>query len=154
MADVIDLVNKLTNAPESRKDFDAWIEQKDAVAFLHNNSRREEIIVSLSATSAFMHAVAVPAANVNPPDTEDLMSWNLDPCTSWGIEANYSGGASGSISIAEPMSSMGCKSLRNGEKFVFSRSFDGRQGEKHYYEILQKFAHVFGLHYLQERNAY
>ena len=36
----------------------------------------------------------------------------------------------------------------------FPRDFEGRVGDKHYWEILQPFAHVFGLHYLEERNAF
>jgi hypothetical protein len=154
MADVIELVNRLSTAPENQGDFDTWIELKDAVSFLRGNAKREEIIVNLSANSAFMQVVAVPKSNVNPPDSEDLMSWNLDSRSTWGIDVLYSRDATKSICIAEPMSSTGCKSFRNGEKLVFSRHFDGRQGEKHYYEVLQKFAHVFDLHFLAERNAY
>jgi hypothetical protein len=154
MADVTALLNKLSTAPESKEKFDAWIELKDSVSFLRDNAKREDLIVVLSSNSAFMHAIVVPKSNVTPPDVEDLMSWNLDPCSSWRIEVNYSGDPARAISIAEPMSGMGCKSLQNGEKLVFARFLGGRQGEKNYYEILQKFAHLFDLHFLPERNAY
>jgi hypothetical protein len=154
MVGVIALLNQLSVAPENKEDFDTWIGLKDAVPFLRGNARHEEFIVHLSTSFAFMHAVAAPKSNVDPPDVEDLMSWNLDPGSSWGIELHYSGGTAKSISIEEPMSGTGSKSFRNGEKLVFSRAFDGRQGEKHYYEILQKFAHVFDLHFVPERNAY
>jgi hypothetical protein len=37
---------------------------------------------------------------------------------------------------------------------IFSRSFDGRQEHKSYTELLQKFSHLFDLHYVPERSAY
>jgi len=154
MIDVNALVKRLSIDTENKEDFDAWIELKDAVPFLRDNARREEIIVDMSAKGAFMHAIVVPKSNVNSPDVEDLMSWNLDLRSSWGIEVKYSSGVAESVSITEPMSGTGFKSLRNGEKLVFARTFDGRQGDKHYWEILQKFAHVFDLHFLPERHAY
>ena len=37
---------------------------------------------------------------------------------------------------------------------MFARDFDGHPGKKSYYEVLQKFTHVFELHYMEERYAY
>jgi hypothetical protein len=37
---------------------------------------------------------------------------------------------------------------------VFARSFEGRVGDKWYYEVIQKFTQVFDLHFLESRNAY
>lgn len=37
---------------------------------------------------------------------------------------------------------------------MFPRSFDGLLGEKHYFEALQEFVHVLGLHHVPERRAY
>ncbi len=154
MVDIIADIRKLSTAPEDKNDFEAWIQLKDAVPFLRSNSRCREFIVDLSADSAFMQAVVVPKSNVNPPDVEDLMSWELSPRSSWGIVVHYSDGASESISIDEPMGDTSCKSFLNGERLVFHRAFEGRQGQKQYCEILQKFSHAFDLHFLAERNAY
>jgi hypothetical protein len=154
MADVAARVSKLSKAPENPREYDAWIELTDAVPFLRDNATRDEFIVYLSTNSSFMQGVVVPKPNVNPPDVEDLMSWNLDSRTSWGIAVHYSEGSARSISIDEAFSGVASKTFLNGEKLVFSRSFDGRQGQKHYFEVLQKFAHVFEIHFLPERNAY
>jgi len=59
-----------------------------------------------------------------------------------------------SVSIVPPLDSSGSKTLDGGEQLVFGRSFEGRVGSKGYYEVLQKFTHVFGLHFLESRNAY
>lgn len=154
MIDVPALVNSLSTAPEGKEEFDKWIELGDAVPFLRGNAQREEIIVHLSANAAFMHAVVVPKRNVDPPNVEDLLSWNLELRSSWGISVSYSRSSAEGIWIEEPLGDTNCKSFRGGEKLVFGRAFDGRQGEKHYYEILQKFAHVFDLHLVTERHAY
>ena len=155
MADVIALVNKLSTVPENKKDFDAWIELKDAIPFLRENANHDQIILDMGAMSAFVHGTVVPISNVSPPDAKDLMFWDVSASSSWGIDLDYSEEGLKSISIAEPVDgSTRCKSFRHGERLVFYRVFDGRQGTKHYWEILQKFTHLFGLHFLQERNAY
>ena len=46
------------------------------------------------------------------------------------------------------------KTLDGGEQLVFGRDFEGRVGNKNYYEVLQKFTHLFGLHFLDSRSAY
>ncbi len=58
------------------------------------------------------------------------------------------------MSISPPLAHAGSKTLACGEQLVFSRSFDGRVGEKSYFEILQKFAHLFDLHFVPERKSY
>jgi hypothetical protein len=119
MDDVVTSVNKRLTAPENNEDFDAWIELKDAVSFLLDNAKREEFIVGLSANSAFMHAVVVPKSNINPPDVEDLMSWNLDPRSSWGIDVLYSRGTGcsrGLVSISSPINPMFCATCRTSQK--------------------------------------
>jgi len=53
-----------------------------------------------------------------------------------------------------PLESTGTKTLEGGEQLVFGRDFEGRVGNKNYYEVLQKFTHLFGLHFLDPRSAY
>jgi len=154
MDDVTARVNRLSTAPENKEEYETWTNLTDAVPFLRDNAARDEFIVSLTANSTFMYAVAVPKETISPPDVEDLMRWRLDSRSSWGIGVHYSDGSTASISIDEPLSETGCKSFQNGEKLVFSRAFDGRQSEKHYYEILQKVTHAFDLHFVPERHAY
>ncbi|HEY8098239.1 MAG TPA: hypothetical protein VIE65_19435, partial [Methylobacter sp.] len=40
------------------------------------------------------------------------------------------------------------------EKLAFTRWFEGHEGDKRYFEILQKFAHIFDLHYIEHKKAY
>jgi hypothetical protein len=41
-----------------------------------------------------------------------------------------------------------------GEQLLFMRTFDGYEPKGTYVEILQKLLHVFGLHFIEDRNAY
>ena len=37
----------------------------------------------------FMHAILVPVELVDPPDIEDLMAWNYDASSSWGVTISF-----------------------------------------------------------------
>ena len=80
------------------------------------------------------------------------MSWDCDPGSSWSIDVRFS--EPQSVWISPPLEHTGSKTLKQGEQLVFLRHFDGRPGKKSYYEILQKFTHIFDLHFMEERNAY
>lgn len=138
--------------PSTKEAFDAWLELKDAVAFLKDNALQNEFVLYAGMTHTFIHAVLVSASSVTPPDIEDLMSWSFNASSSWGISYTYS--KPPSVSISPPLQHTGSKILDKGEQLVFARFFDGRLGNKSYFEVLQKFVHVFGLHFLFERNAY
>lgn len=153
MRNLTALVERLSSRPESPSEFDAWIRQEDIIPFLQGNARSDELIADLSGDFVFVHTVIVPRLNVEAPDADELLSWNLNATSSWSIDVVHSGGKR-SIKLEDPLSSASGRILGQGEKLVFHRSFEGRQGQKGYYEILQKFAHIFGLHFLAERSAY
>jgi hypothetical protein len=123
-----------------------------ALDFLRDNSQQDEFVVYASNRSTFIHAILAPASSLNPPDTDDLMSWSCNPTSSWGITVQFSDPRSVGISL--PLDHTGSKTLDGGEQLVFARHFEGRPGEKSYYEILQKFTHLFDLHYMEARHAY
>jgi len=80
------------------------------------------------------------------------MSWNCNPASSWGITVQFS--EPRSVWISPPLDHTGSKTLDKGEQLAFARQFDGLSGKKSYYKILQKFTHLFDLHYLEERQSY
>ena len=92
-----------------------------------------------------------PANLVDPPDTEDLLRWNCNADSSWGISH---GGDRRSIWISPPLEYTGSDTIDKGEQFVFNRFFAGRLGDKNYFEVCQKFVHLSDLHFVPERNAY
>ena len=138
--------------PQGKEAFDDWLQMGSALAFLRDNTEQYELVVYASSRSTFIHAILVPASSVNPPNTDDLMSWNCGADSSWGVTVQFS--QPRSVWISPPLDHTGSNTLNRGEQLVFLRYFEGRHGKKSYYEILQKFTHVFDLHFVEERNAY
>lgn len=151
MPDPVRRLTAISKAPLEKEAFESWLRMDDMVAFLKANALESEFVMYASTGCAFMHAVLVPNASVNPPDIEDLMGWN-SAFSSWGVEATFREPTT--VSIVPPLHDTGSNTLDRGELLVFGRSFEGRVGKKSYYEVLQKFMHVFGLHWMESRNAH
>lgn len=152
MSDISADLIKVSPAPAGDDAYRVWLEQKDVLSILKANLTRDDFVVYANLPNVFMHAVLVPAPLVNPPNIEDLLSWNLNPFISWGIWYDFA--EPPSVGISPPLDHTGSKTIDKGEPLVFRRSFEGRIGDRNYTEILQKFVHVFDLHFLAERNAY
>jgi len=152
MTDVANILRGLSTAPSDRDAYDSWLEMKDIIAFLKDNVSHDEFIVYATFQNTFIHALLAPTTALDPPDYEDLLDWQCDPYSSWGVEISF--GNPRSISVTPPLSHTGSKTLDKAEQLIFASSFEGRTGEKHYYEVLQKFAQVSAIHFLYERQAY
>jgi hypothetical protein len=146
------ILKGLSTTPVDKTTYDDWLEMKDIISFLKENINHDEFIVYATLQNAFIHALFAPASALNPPDYEDLLGWECTPYSSWGIEISF--GTPKSVSISHPLSHTGSKTLDKAEQLIFARSFEGRIGEKHYYEASQKFAQLSGIHFLPERQAY
>src|SRR5580658_1111304 len=149
---VVDRLNRISEPPSQKADFDTWLEMGDVLDFLRDNGQQDEFVVYASNRSTFIHAILAPVSSMNPPDVDDLMSWRYSPTSSWGITVRFS--EPRAVWISPPLDDTGTKTLHDGEQLVFARHFDGRPAKKSYSEILQKFIHLFDLHYMEERNAY
>ena len=128
MANATERLLDISAAPSEDEAFNTWLKLDDAVAFLKDNAEQEDFFVYASLPCMYMHAVLVPTAFVNPPDVEDLMKWNCNASSSWGIETTFS--EPHSIGIVPPLDHTGTKTFDGGEQLVFVRSFEGRLGKK------------------------
>lgn len=145
-------VTEVATAPSDPARYAEWVQLGDAISLLEDNAEQEDFIAYAALPHCFIHTVLVPAAALAPLDIEDLLAWDLNAHSSWGI--SYSTAPTRRVSISPPLDHTGSKQLDQGEQLVFVREFEGRLGDHTYIEVLQKFAHVFGLHYTTERNAY
>lgn len=132
--------------------YDAWIEQADATAFLTGNLNDSDLVVYASLASTFIYSVYVPTNLVSPPNIDDMLGWNADPFSSWSLSSSF--GDPASVSITDPLDNAGSEAIVNGEQFLFARSFEGDPQRRVMIEVLQKFVHVFDLHFIDERKAY
>lgn len=149
MNKTIENLRRLSVAPSDNGEaYNVWLEQADAFSFLVGNLNDDDIVVYAGLPYTFIHAVLVPKAAIDPLDIDDLLSWNFNPYSSWGVVSSNS-----NVSIEHPLAGEG-KVLSQGEQIVFARSFEGVPDRGNYIEILQKIIHVSGLHYMSERNAW
>lgn len=153
MPNIASILNRISTPPEEPSAFNEWLKQDDAIEFLKRNAKQDEFVMYASVRAhTFMHAVLVPASSAVSPDIKDLMNWDCNPTSSWGIEIRFS--EPREIWVTSPLKECRSKTIAGGEQLVFARGFEGRRESKSYYEILQKFTHAFDLHLLEERNAY
>ena len=152
MADIVEQLAAIVAEPSDEDAFKAWIEQRDALGFMKANAEADELVIYASFRHAFIHAVAIPADRLERPDADDLLEWNCNAYSSWGID--YDPREPEQATIGLPLSDTGSKTLDGGTKLIFPRSFEGLVGETHYFEVLQELAHVFELHFVPERRAY
>lgn len=153
MRNVYDRLYHISVRPADNEMFDAWLTGEQGLTFLRENVREREFVVYAGLGGhTFMHAVLAPAAGLVPPDIDDLLSWNFNLSSSWSTV--YGASIPDRVSVLPLLHDTGSKSLEGGEQLVFYRSFEGYVGKQHYYEVLQKFLHISGLHYVPERNAY
>jgi hypothetical protein len=152
MSALIDAVKQVSIPPSNEEEFNKWLEAKDALAFLKTNARSDDFAMHVMLQHTYIHGILVPNSRVISPNAEDLMAWNCGADSSWSVCTTFSDPPT--VSIVPPLDSPGSAILRHGEQLVFSRHFEGRLDKAHYYEILQKFIHLFDLHFLPERDAY
>lgn len=130
---------------------DEWVQLTDVASLLRADVTLEQFVLYTTVSGSFIHAVLIPTKAVSPPDYEDLMRWSTNPYSSWGKCYSFD---PPEVWIEPPLAGSSSKTFQGGEQLVFARDSDGLTGEKHYIELLQKFAHIFGLHFVQERSAY
>jgi hypothetical protein len=122
---------------------DRWHEE--AVAFLHENAREDELVIYASFPHVLLHAVLVPKRMLNKKDAEDLLKWSGNGFSSWGVWTRFKPAR---LRIAPPLDDFGSKALAAGEQLVFCRRFDGHVKRQTYVQLLQKFEHVADIHYV------
>ena len=135
------------------EDYDAWLEQADLVEFLKENVEEEKTVIYANMLpDLLILSVLVPQADVEPPDVDDLLGWNGFPGSAYAARESESGSELQIEPSLKGYSSS--RSLSRGEPLVFNRNLDGVPECSYYMEILQKFSHVFDLHYMEGRKRW
>ena len=151
MSGIVDKLKAISTPPDDKDSFDRWIQGEDAFQFLHQNAESQDLVVHAISDHTYVHSVLVPRARLDEPRVDDLLNWQMNACDSWNI---VSSSREPTIWIEPPLDAPQNQTFHQAEQILFSRTFEGRLGIPDYYELEQKFAHIFGLHFLPERNAY
>ena len=152
-----DVCARLRDLSRPRSGFDdgygAWLEQADLIKFLEKNAEEEKTVVYANVPGILIFSALVPQDDVDPPDVDDLLEWNLFPKSAPESAHVAREGRSG-MRIEPSLTGCGGESLSRGEQLVFDRRLKGVRERSCYVEILQKFSHVLDLHQMEERNAW
>jgi hypothetical protein len=142
-------LESISRIPEA--DAGEWLSSAEkSIEFLKQNVQSDRLVLFASMPCVLIHVVLAPLRNLDPPDQEDLTRDFVAPDAAWAIEHSWGGGEPARVYLSPPLA--GRKTLKDGEKLYFSRSFAGSRRRS--IEISQKLVHALGLHFIEERNAY
>ena len=150
------LLRIVTPVNEGEEGFLEWSEQSSFLNFLAEQRTGRSIILYSSCFnhgSLLLHSILVPINALDAVKPDDMMHWD-DPRESWSCGLVYGGGQPPRLEYSRPLSRICPSAYEGGQRLVFSRSFDGRTEDKHYYEIAQFLTHAHNLHWTPERNAW
>src|SRR5712671_4304487 len=109
-------------------DYRNWIKQADFLDFLQENRSAKEVVLYANFRLAYIHCVTVPLKALDPLDVGDVLGWDCNPTSSWGITYTFPNkGKQPKAWISPPLDGCRSKTLAKGEQLLFLRQFDGRQ---------------------------
>jgi hypothetical protein len=138
--------------PSDPDHFGRWVSLSDVESFLRQSVVRDEIVIQALSGHTFFHTVIVPHERLQLFSAADRLNWEIQTDACWGVEIQFS--SPPSMRVADPLENAGSPFYAKAEQIVFSRMFEGRIGDKHYYELLQKLAQLAEIHFVEERNAW
>jgi hypothetical protein len=146
---VLRALESISRIPEANAG--EWLSSAEkSIEFLKQNVQSDRLVLFASMPCVLIHVVLAPLRNLDPPDQEDLTRDFVAPDEAWAIEHVSGGGEPDRVYLSPPLA--GRKTLKDGEKLYFSRSFAGSRRRS--IEISQKLVHTLDLHFIEERNAY
>lgn len=140
-------IKKLAIEPTQKEEFEQWILQKDHINFLETDVLDEYITIFASLPFTFINTILIPTKNLDEYSTDKLMHWNIDLSPSWSVVHN-----SEHVWLENTFEEN--ELFKNGEKILYSRSFEGSKQQRTYYELNQKIAHLTDLHFISERKSW
>ncbi|MFT5592622.1 MAG: hypothetical protein ACI8SR_000984 [Oceanicoccus sp.] len=145
----LDGIYSLALEPKDKISFDDWATQTGLEDYLENEAKEDYVIIYASLPHTFIHSVFIPQQAPNEEIIKDLRKWSYNPHSSWSQVCT-----SDEAWIEPPLSNSGSEILKTGEQIIFGRYFEGVNSNKNYYELNQKLAHILGIHFMPERNAW
>ena len=150
---LIKRIESLDKLPDDTAAYATWIKADGHLSLLRDNAKEDELIIHASGDYTFIVTAVVIKSSLNPLDKKALLHWG---CNFFSPFASYDwGGGRDDVWIERTGYLRGSKTLEGARQLVFSRHFDGLKGKgSSYFEILQEYAHVTGIHWRPEQHAY
>ncbi len=126
-----------------------WLSCADVPRFLGATSS-EDVPVYLCVPYFYLYSMFVKERKLKGNYVKDILKWNFDASGGWGYGSQR--GPTGFRKVViPPLDSTASKILDGSDPVFFLREF---VGVKTYPEINQRFAHIVGIHWVNERSAY
>ncbi len=150
------LLNKLNVAatmPDEKNKLDEWFENVPQLQILIDNINSDEYIACTLSKHLYIQTAIVPLDQLTNPDINDLLGWGISS-TDYRI-CQWETFKPDSKPNLEETNLLGCKSIKKSQSLIFHRRLEGvNDSYANYFELLQEFAHVSGIHWRNERSAY
>jgi hypothetical protein len=150
---LLERISRLNEIPNDLNAYAEWLKAEKQLALLIDNAKEGELVLYASGPYFFVHALAVRDDKLTSVDEDDLLRWSCNPYRS--VASYVSGGGRPDIWIERGLHHVGANTFQGGQQLVFGRSFEGlRDDNANYFEILQEYAHLTGIHWRPEQHAY
>ena len=150
---LIERISQIDKLPEDPAKYAIWLEADAHLSFLQDNAEEDELIIYACSNYIFIHAVVVSQNSLCPLDQDDLLGWNGNP---FSLCSGYAWGSGrDDVWIERDSLIHETKTLESARQLIFAREFVGLHSEARiYYEVLQEYTHITGIHWTPEHNAY
>jgi hypothetical protein len=128
-----------------------WLEGRDVPNFLES-SVSEDVPIYVSRGSLYLYGAFIPAERLTGDWVKQGLTWNFSVPEGWGYGYRNDRDGNSTPAIFPPLNQTGSELLDRAEPLIFWRRLEGR-GQP-YMELNQRFAHVAGIHRIEERGAY
>ena len=149
---IAEFINTLDVMPSDQSQYDEWITAAGHLRFLNNNANSDEVVIFANGEYTYVDTILVPRKWLVRADRSKISSLTFD---SYSSVASYVWGGGKKDVWVERGVQLEFNGKQVGSQLVFCRSFEGWEGKgQHYVEINQEYAHIAGIHWRPEKNAY
>lgn len=135
--------------PGNEASFNEWLRANEVEEFLIDDANSDDLIIYAGLDHVFIHAVLIPSFTQNDESIGELLTWNFNASSGWGICSSGE-----DVRISNPLEHQPIELIQSGEQIVFIGGLEGVPGRNTYFELNQKIAHALSLHNIEERRAW
>ena len=150
---LVERIAQLDISPPNATEYATWIKAGGHTDLLRENASGDELVIFAAGPYTFIDAVVVGEDSLAPLGQDDLLSWSGNRNSP---RAGYAwGGARDDVWIERGGTIWDAKTPKDARSLVFQREIEGLKGsDRTYFEILQEYSHLSGIHWRSEQRAY
>ncbi len=147
----------LTRKPEDPANSETTTQAPDLISLLQGQAQDGRVVLYATAThgmtSIIVHSVLVKTAKLSG-DLTHIVDWEGNPYDHPGCGLVLYSSKGPWVEMSDPWLERQPAPLIGATQLVFGRSFDGRLGERSYFELSHELTLRHGLHWLEEKSGW